>query len=136
MRAAVVSSSQQDARETAAPLISIFSTALVPWASGRVFGEDPGCVYPSTVIGSVAFGSHVARTMVWTPGPGMLNAIVSAPGFALASRIAWRNDPAPESAVVVTVKVAAGADAAADRATARTAESRIVVFSLKEDAAP
>jgi hypothetical protein len=33
----------------------------------------------------------------------MLNAIVSAPGFAFASRIAWRSEPAPESAVLVTV---------------------------------
>ena len=36
----------------------------------------------------------------------MLKAIVSAPGLALASRIACRSDPAPESLVLVTVKVA------------------------------
>ena len=33
----------------------------------------------------------------------MLKAIVSAPGLALASVIAWRSDPAPASADVVTV---------------------------------
>ena len=33
----------------------------------------------------------------------MLKAIVSAPGFALASGIAWRSVPAPLSAVEVTV---------------------------------
>ena len=37
----------------------------------------------------------------------MLNAIVSSPGFALASRMAWRSDPAPVSFVFDTVKVAA-----------------------------
>jgi hypothetical protein len=39
----------------------------------------------------------------------MLKAIVSAPGAALASRMAWRREPGPESLVFVTVKVAAGA---------------------------
>ena len=66
---------------TAAPLISMFSTALVPCASGSVFGDEPGCVYPSTVTASVAFGSHVVSTIVCTPAPGMVNAIVSAPGL-------------------------------------------------------
>ena len=41
--------------------------------------------------------------MVCGPVPTMLKAIVSAPGLALASRIAWRRVPAPESAVEVTV---------------------------------
>src|SRR5262245_59699518 len=105
-----VSSAQQDASVTAAPLISMFSTAFVPWASGSVFGDEPGCVYPSTVIGPNAFGSHVVRKIVCTPGPGMLNVIVSAPGAASASMIACRSDPAPESVVVVTMKVAAARD--------------------------
>ncbi len=35
----------------------------------------------------------------------MLKAIVSSPGLALASRIACRSDPAPESLVLVTVNV-------------------------------
>src|SRR5437016_1179065 len=37
----------------------------------------------------------------------MLKAIVSVPGFALASRIACRNEPAPLSLALVTVKVEA-----------------------------
>ena len=42
------------------------------------------------------------------PAPETLKTIVSAtPGVALASMIAWRSDPAPVSAVLVTVKVAA-----------------------------
>ena len=52
---------------------------------------------------SVRFGSGVTGVIVCTPLPTMLNWIVSAPGLAFASRIAWRSDPAPESAVVVTV---------------------------------
>jgi hypothetical protein len=44
--------------------------------------------------------------MVHTPPqPEMLKAIVSAPGLLLASKIAWRKEPAPLSAVFVTVKV-------------------------------
>jgi hypothetical protein len=44
-----------------------------------------------------------AGAIVWTPPPGMLKAIVSVPEFALASKMAWRNVPAPESATDVTV---------------------------------
>src|SRR6266542_1019019 len=51
--------------------------------------------------------------MVWTPAPGVLKTIVSAPEVALASRIAWRKEPGPESFVLVTVNVAE-AEAAAD----------------------
>ncbi len=47
--------------------------------------------------------SPVDRLMVSGPGPGMLNVIVS---VVQASRIAWRSDPAPLSAVVVTTGVA------------------------------
>src|SRR5689334_10419638 len=44
----------------------------------------------------------------------MAKAIVSRPGFAFASMIAWRNEPAPESFVFATVNVdaASGAHAA------------------------
>ena len=55
------------------------------------------------VTASVIAGSGVAGTMVCTPEPMMLKAIVSAPGLASASRIAWRRVPAPVSAVEVTV---------------------------------
>ncbi len=37
----------------------------------------------------------------------MLKSIVSTPVAALASRIAWRSEPRPESVVLVTVNVAA-----------------------------
>src|SRR5262245_14177709 len=43
--------------------------------------------------------------IVCRPPPGMLNAMVSKPALALASRIACRSEPAPLSAVVETVKV-------------------------------
>src|SRR6266536_1120272 len=58
---------------------------------------------------SVRGGKAVRGLIVWTPGPGMLKAIGSAPGAALASRVAWRRGLGPESLVFVTVKVAAGA---------------------------
>ena len=55
------------------------------------------------MTGSVIAGSADVGEIVWTPEPVTLNAIVSGPEFALASRIAWRSVPAPESAVDVTV---------------------------------
>jgi hypothetical protein len=51
----------------------------------------------------VITGSAVSGVIVWTPLPGTSKAIVSAPALVLASRIACRRDPAPLSAVVVTV---------------------------------
>ena len=58
--------------------------------------------------------------IVWTPEPEMLKAIMSRPAFPLASRIAWRSDPAPLSLVLVTVNVAAYSDpASATNPTAR-----------------
>src|SRR5205823_5196005 len=41
---------------------------------------------------------------------GILNAMTSAPELALASRIAWASEPAPEDAVLVTVNVVPAAD--------------------------
>jgi hypothetical protein len=49
---------------------------------------------------------------VWTPPPGIANAIVSIPGVEFASRIACRKVPGPLSAVFVTVNVAAHRGAA------------------------
>src|SRR5829696_212905 len=54
---------------------------------------------------SVISGNGEAGEMVWAPLPGMSNSMASAPGVALASRIACRSEPAPESLVLVTVKV-------------------------------
>jgi hypothetical protein len=57
----------------------------------------------------------------------MLKAIVSAPGVALASRIAWRREPGPASFVLVTVNVAAETDDAPQpRRAAMAAAGRIL----------
>src|SRR5215471_12082998 len=74
-------------------------------------------------------GRSEAGVIVQTPDPSQpapvtLNAIVSMPEFALASRIAWRREPAPESLVFVTVKVEAGRADATSRA-ARPTRSRM-----------
>src|SRR5689334_14946177 len=65
------------------------------------------------ITGSVTLGSAEAGLIVQTPvapaqpAPAMLKAIVSmTPTLALESVIACRRDPAPPSAVVVTVRVA------------------------------
>src|SRR2546426_7056071 len=62
-------------------------------------------------------GNDEAGVMVRTPAGGsvMANWIVSTPSVALASVIACRNEPAPVSLVVVTVKVAAWAAGAASK---------------------
>ena len=62
-------------------------------------------------------GRRVESVIVWTPEPGIANWIVCGPALPLASRIACRSDPAPESLVLITVNVAAEAKAAR---TART----------------
>src|SRR4030095_7866528 len=73
------------------------------------FHANPGCVVPSIVTLSLRLGSDTTTgVIVLGPGGAMLKAIRSAPGLALAKAIAFRKLPAPESAVVVTVKVAAG----------------------------
>src|SRR5262245_58296393 len=69
-------------------------------------------------------GSWVGTSIVWTPLPGMLKWIAD-PGWALASVIAWRSDPAPLSFTLVTVKVSAPEAAARTRAAA-TAKMRIL----------
>src|SRR5262245_15297543 len=55
---------------------------------------------------SVIAGSVDVGLIVWTPAPGIWKSIKSAPGAALAPRIAWRREPAPLSSVLITVKVA------------------------------
>ena len=63
---------------------------------------DPAWVVPAMVTGSEIVGRGVSGRIVLGPGAGMAKVIVSAPGFALASRIAWRNEPVPESLVFRT----------------------------------
>src|SRR5687767_9377439 len=55
-------------------------------------------------------GNGEAGEITRTPEPGMLKLIVFAPvvNDSLASRIACRNDPAPESFVFVTTNVCGG----------------------------
>jgi len=82
--------------------------ALKPWASelGRLLGR----VKPSMVTASVMGGSPAARWMTLTMfDGGMSKRTRSGPGEALASAMAWRNEPTPASAVMETVNVAAEA---------------------------
>jgi hypothetical protein len=88
-----------------APLIWIRRTALSAWPTGFVFAFDPGWVVPSMEIAAEIGGRSVVGAIVWTPDPGMLKAITPPLPTASASRIAWRNEPGPESLVLVTVKV-------------------------------
>src|SRR6187551_3925591 len=69
-------------------------------------------------------GRSVAGKIVCTPPPGMLNSIVCGPATAFAAVIACRNEPAPESSVLVTVKVAPGRKAETPEARARTRHVR------------
>src|SRR3954471_3503246 len=58
------------------------------------------------VTESVIAGSALVNAIVCGPAPGILNAMVSPElNAAFASKMAWRNEPRPESAVVVTVNV-------------------------------
>src|SRR6266545_215631 len=65
----------------------------------------------------VIAGRAVAGVMVCTPLPGMANSIRSDPALPLASRMACRSEPAPESLVLRTVKAVAPAGAARANAT-------------------
>src|SRR5437867_6167022 len=64
------------------------------------------------VTESVMFERGESGGIVCSPAPGMLNLMVSGPMVLLASLIAWRSDPGPRSAVVVTVKTAPKAERA------------------------
>lgn len=73
------------------------------------------------VTGAVMAGSSLARAMVCGPAPGMAKAMVSAPAVAFAEAMAARREPAPLSAAVVTVNVAADRGSAKTSAAARRA---------------
>ena len=79
------------------------------WISICGVPAKPGCVVPSIVrpASTLTLGRLLARAIVCGPVPGMLNAIVCGPAAPLASVSAWRSDPAPASAMVVTVYVVA-----------------------------
>src|SRR5205814_8899324 len=56
------------------PLISIRTTALLPYASA--LGLEPGCEKPSMAMRlQASCGNGDVGWMVWTPAPGVLNVI-------------------------------------------------------------
>jgi hypothetical protein len=68
--------------------------------------------------------------IVFTPPPGMLKVIVSRPGLAFASVMAWRSDPGPLSLVFVTVKVAARAESGAMMVGNRTVQMSRTIAAM------
>jgi hypothetical protein len=88
---------------------SAFAPAWDPFSSMMGLPVKPGWVEPSIVTGSEIVGKAVEGAIVWSPEPGMLKTIVSAPGLAFASRIACLNEPAPLLPALVTTKMDAGA---------------------------
>ena len=73
------------------------------WLGKPCTKSTNACRFASSATYGRSLPSTISRSSVWGPVPVTLKAMVSAPGFALASRIAWRRVPAPESAVEVTV---------------------------------
>ena len=96
-----------------------------PFSSISGVPAYPGWVVASTFAELLISGSGVAGLIVCTPAPGILKAIVLVPGVLSESRIAWRNEPAPVSLTLITVKVASncaaleGLDAKAGRPASR-----------------
>ncbi len=99
-----------------------WTTASVPTAD--VFGAAPGWAQPSISTGPVTEGRRDSAVIVCGPAPGIAKAMMSGPPAALASRIAWRSEPGPLSAVLVTLNVAAPAGPAARAATAKASARR------------
>src|SRR5882672_8304320 len=81
--------------------------ALAPLISMMAALTKPGCVDPSMVSAWVITGRAFAGLIVKLAA-GRLNAMISGPGFALASRMACCNDPSLERLVLVTENVAPG----------------------------
>src|SRR4029453_14033407 len=88
---------------------SAFAPALEPSSSMIGLPVNPGWVEPSIVTESEITGNAVEGLIVWGPGPGILKMILSAPRWALESRIACLSEPVPLSPVLVTTNVDAGA---------------------------
>ena len=89
--------------------------------------ENPGCVVPSTITGSVIVGSAEPGWIVLGPAP-ITKRIVSVPAVAFAAKMASRSEqcvplhtPSSRSFVELTVKVAAWA--ATETREQRTAAS-------------
>src|SRR5215471_9470465 len=82
----------------------------------------------SPLVGFETWGRLLESVIVWTPAPGMSKAIVWGPAPPpFASVIAWRSEPAPESSVLITVKVVAPTTPAKKPSStaAKTARCRI-----------
>ena len=82
-------------------LIPSAPPALAPLNSMRGLPAKPGWVVASSSVGWAMAGSAVLGEIVLAPEP-MANLMVSSAIVLLASRMAWRTEPAPLSAVVVT----------------------------------
>src|SRR4051812_19116494 len=81
-------------------------------------------------------GNGLVGAIVCGPAPGIANAIVCGPPAApFASAIAWRSEPAPALAVVVTVNVAAFATWGAIARAATAAASRRVIDFMPQRSA-
>ncbi len=80
--------------------------ALEPLRKINGVAPVPGWVVASMVSVLVIVGSGVSGAIVCTPAAAMSNEITLELGAALATRMAFRNDPAPESLVLVTRIVA------------------------------
>src|SRR5438445_3066736 len=100
----------------------------LPLSSMTGESVKPGCVVPSMISASVTKGSGESGLMACAPEP-MLKAITSGPGRAFASRIAWRSEPGPLSAVLVTTKVAVWASRG--HASMMTPNRRRILFMIE-----
>lgn len=115
-----------DAFCTARPLMTLCPVATSrPWPrpaasitisiTALLFGvaaAAPTWVYPSIVTVSVIVSRSVTGAMTCGPRAPMLKTMVSGPAALFAVMIAWRSDPAPASAVVVTEIGSTGGGAA------------------------
>jgi hypothetical protein len=89
-----------------------FPLAAAPLISMTGLPANPGCVVASIITGEVIAGSTDASVIVNGGVPLIWKTIELVPEFALAFRMACRNEPAPLSAALVTVKVDAKLDTA------------------------
>src|SRR5436190_1415213 len=111
----------------ARPLISARLLSVTAAAAGASTKRTRNWLLPLTrrllplsVIGVARIGSGLARE---SRPPGLVTLMVP-PAAALASRMAWRSEPGPASAVVVTAKVPAARVATGARARRDVAAQR------------
>src|SRR5437899_9957265 len=80
--------------------------ALLPFSSMMGVLVNPGWVVPSRLVGRVSAGSGLCGAMVYGAAPEEMlkRMFATPPDVAFAFRMACRNDPAPLSAVLVTIR--------------------------------